>query len=114
MASTKLWFKLGNLFFLETGNEGCFFTCIKGICLQTKLEFSEEVKDEEKKAPESDVVFIKMEAEEENDKPCSLPKVSEEPDGESCQVFVKEDIEEKNAIEISFDVSCREKDPLSR
>ncbi len=55
-----------------------------------------------------------MEEEEENDKPCSLLKISEEPYGESCQVFVKEDVEEKNGIETSIDVDCREKDPLSR
>jgi hypothetical protein len=57
--------------------------------LQTKLEFSEEVKDEEKKAPESaeTMVFIKME---------------------------EEDVDEKNGIETLADVSCREKDPLSR
>jgi hypothetical protein len=82
--------------------------------LQTKLEFCKEEKEEERTVPESDVVFIKMEEEEENDKPCSLPKMSEEPDGESCQVFVKEDVEEKNAIETLIDISCREKDPLSR
>jgi hypothetical protein len=57
--------------------------------LQTKLEFSEEVKEEERTAPESEetMVFIKME---------------------------EEDIEEKNVIETSTDVSCSEKDPLSR
>jgi hypothetical protein len=57
--------------------------------LQTKLEFSEEVKEEEKKEPESaeTMVFIKME---------------------------EEDIEEKNVIETSIDVSCIKKDPLSR
>jgi hypothetical protein len=84
--------------------------------LQTKLEFCEEVKKEERTAPEPEetMVFIKMEAEEENEKLCSLPKISEEPYGESCQVFVKEDVEEKNAIETSMEVSCRKKDPLSR
>ena len=82
--------------------------------MQTKLEFCEEVKEEERTAPESEVVFIKMEAEDENEKPCSLPKMSEEPFGESCEVFVKEDVEEKNGIETSMEVSCREKDPLSR
>ncbi len=88
----------------------------KHLFLQTKLEFSEEVKEEERTAPEPEesMVFIKMEEEEENDKPCSVPKMSAEPYGESCQVFVKEDVEEKNAIETSTDVSCREKDPLSR
>jgi hypothetical protein len=57
--------------------------------LQTKLEFCEEVKEEERTAPEPEetMVFIKME---------------------------EEDIEEKNGIETSIDVSCREKDPLSR
>jgi hypothetical protein len=58
--------------------------------LQTKLEFSEEVKEEERTAaPESEesMVFIKME---------------------------EEDVEEKNVIETSIDVDCREKDPLSR
>ncbi len=81
--------------------------------MQTKLEFCEEVKEEERTAPESaeSMVFIKM---EESEKPCSLPKISEEPYGESCQVFVKEDVEEKNVIETSTDVSFREKDPLSR
>jgi len=58
--------------------------------LQTKLEFSEEVKEEERTAaPESEesMVFIKME---------------------------EEDVEEKNVIETSIDVSCIKKDPLSR
>ncbi len=58
--------------------------------MQTKLEFSEEVKEEERTAaPESEetMVFIKME---------------------------EEDIEEKNGKETWIDVSCREKDPLSR
>jgi hypothetical protein len=84
--------------------------------LQTKLEFSEEVKEEERTPPEPEesMVFIKMEAEEDNDKPCSLLKMSEEPYGESCQVFVQEDVEEKNGIETSIDVSCMKKDPLSR
>ncbi len=47
------------------------------------------MKDEEKKAPESaeTMVFIKME---------------------------EEDVDEKNGIETLADVSCREKDPLSR
>ena len=57
--------------------------------MQTKLEFCEEVKEEERTAPEPEesMVFIKME---------------------------EEDVEEKNVIETSIDVDCREKDPLSR
>ncbi len=39
------------------------------------------------------------------------------PESEETMVFIKmeeEDIEEKNVIETSTDVSCSEKDPLSR
>ncbi len=39
------------------------------------------------------------------------------PEPEESMVFIKmeeEDIEEKNVIDTSIDVDCREKDPLSR
>ena len=82
-------------------------------------EFLKEVKKEEESVLESkesgliNMVSIKEEAVEGKSEPDFLLEMSQGSKRESCQVFVKEEVEEEN-LEKPSPVLCSEEDPLRR
>jgi hypothetical protein len=60
------------------------------------------------------MVFIKEEPQEGKHEHGSYLKMSEERNGESCQVFVKEEMEEENVRKPAPGATLSEEDPLTK
>ena len=87
--------------------------------MESNDDFCKEENKEGQNVPESkesgpiNIVSIKKEAVEGKSEPDFSLEMSQESNGESCQVFVKEEVEEEN-VEKPSPAPCSKEDPLER